>query len=483
MRNSLLGLTEAGGFTRLVNRDLDFYASRYREIRRAAESLVTGWESIRYNADRGFTLQTQALLAPLTPDDPPEVVHRKVALVADFLDIWLARRTWCFRTIAYSSVRYTLFQLTKELRQRDVAGLSAFLSEQLEQQPESFAGRPRFRLNQQNSRQVRHTLARLTHWVDTECGVASHFDDLISEGRAKPFEIEHIWADQYERFTDWFPHPVDFDTERNRIGGLLLLQRGINQSLGDATYEQKRDAYATHGANLLARSLHPLAYQNNPAFLQLIERTGLPFCSYDSFGPEQQRERQELYIRLAESVWNPSRLDLDGEKPPIHEPIGNDDDEVLEEGRNTGERYKARLAFWTQLLAHANTKTDLHVRISPSKYGWTIARRHGIGWSYNVSADSTGVFAYLDSADASQNKALFDALLDRRVAIEAAYGAKLNWMRLDDKKACAIGLDPDISGGWRDPTTWPAVIEQAVEAMGRLYPALAPHVQEILPQL
>jgi hypothetical protein len=400
--------------------------------------------------------------------------------VADFLDIWLARRSWCFRTIAYSSVRYTLFQLTKELRDRDVAGLSEFLREQLDQQPESFAGQPRFRLHQQNYRQVRHILARLTHWVDSQSGVVSHFDDLISEGRAKPFEIEHIWADQYERYVEWFPHPVDFDTERNRIGGLLLLQRGINQSLGDATFEQKRDAYATHGANLLARSLHPLAYQNNPAFLQLIERTGLPFCSYDSFGPEQQRERQELYIRLAESVWNPSRLDLDGEKPPIHEPIGGDEDEAVGTGSNTGECYQARLAFWQQLLAHANTQSDLHARITPSKYGGTSSRRHGIGWYYNVSADHTGVCAYLDSADASRNKALFDALFTRRSAIEDAFGAKLKWLRLDDRKGSLIGLDADINGGWRDTTTWPAAIEQAVDAMGRLYPALAPHLQEIL---
>ena len=228
-----LGLVDEDGFTRFVKRDLDFYAKRYGEIRRAAGRLTAGWKAIRYNADRGFTFQSQAMLAPLTPDDPPDVVRRKVALVADFLDIWLARRVWNFRTIAYSSVRYTLFQLTKELRERDTAALSEFLRSQLDDQPESFAREPRFRLHMQNYRQVRHILARLTWWVDEQCGIASHFEDLVSEGRGRPFEIEHIWADKYERFTDWYPHPTDFEAERNRIGGLVLLQRGINQSLGD----------------------------------------------------------------------------------------------------------------------------------------------------------------------------------------------------------------------------------------------------------
>ena len=82
---------------------------------------------------RRFTLQTQALLAPLSPDDGPEELHQKVALVADFLDIWLARRVWNFRTISYSSVKYTVFILTKELRGRGVASLAEYLRAQLDE--------------------------------------------------------------------------------------------------------------------------------------------------------------------------------------------------------------------------------------------------------------------------------------------------------------------------------------------------------------
>ena len=63
------------------------------------------------------------MLAPLSPDDSKDRARRKIALVADFVDIWLARRIWCFRTISYSSVKYTIFQLTKELRGRDIADL------------------------------------------------------------------------------------------------------------------------------------------------------------------------------------------------------------------------------------------------------------------------------------------------------------------------------------------------------------------------
>ena len=64
-----LELANPDAFVRLVSRDLDFYARHSIAIRKAARVLKPGWESIRYNEDRGFTLQTQALLAALTPDD------------------------------------------------------------------------------------------------------------------------------------------------------------------------------------------------------------------------------------------------------------------------------------------------------------------------------------------------------------------------------------------------------------------------------
>ena len=469
-----LGLTESDAFYRFVSRDLNFYARRSAEIRKAAGDLTRGWESVYYNEDRGFTLQTQALLAPLSPDDDADEIRRKVALVADFLDIWLARRVWNRRTISYSSVKYTLFTLTKELRGKDAGDLSAFLLEQLDEQPERFGREPNFRLHHQNYRQVRHILARLSHWLDVKCRLSSSFQDLTSRGRARPFEIEHIWADHYDRFSDWFSHPSDFERERNKLGGLLLLQRGVNQSIGDATYEAKRDAYLSNGQNLLARSLHPLAYKNLPEFQRLLDRTGLPFRAYESFGPEQLAERQELYIRIAEWVWNPSRLDLEGEKPPTPERIVEHQQDVPSAtGRR--DRNDACFDFWQALLSHANEVSDLHSRISAGRANWIGTRRHGQWWNYVVLQRQTRVELYVDAPQAEETKTLFDALHGDREAIEADFGAALYWQRLDDKRASRISFA--VPGGWADAETWPSAINQAVSAMQRLYGALSPRVQ------
>jgi len=471
-----VGLGNSDTFVTFVKRDLDFYARQALAIRQAAMTLTPGWESIFYNDNRGFTLQTQALLAALDPSDDQEVVKKKVALVADFLDIWIARRVWNFRTIAYSSVKYTLFTLTKDVRDQDVESLAAYLRAQLDEQAESFGGQPRLRLHQQNYRQIRHILARVTHWLDTQCGLASHFEDLVSQGRARPFEIEHIWADHFDRFSEVFAHPSDFDTARNQIGGLLLLQRGLNQSLGDDPYQTKKEAYATKGENLLARSLHPSAYQNNPAFRELIDLTGLAFRHYDEFGLEEQAERQELYIRLAEWVWNPSRIDLDGEKPPIHEPI-LDPEEVREEVADRPDRHEARLAYWERLLPVAKERSDLHRNISSSRYNWIGARKHGQWWDYVVLIEETRVELYIDSPEVADNKFLFDQLQEDKSAVEADFGGKLHWQRLDDKRASRISYT--VPGGWAEDSSWDKTIDAAVDAMTRLYNALWQRVEKM----
>lgn len=474
-----IGLTDSDSFVRFVKRELDFYAKQTLAIRRAATNLTEGLESIRYNEERGLTLQTQALLAALDPDDSPDTVKQKLKLVADFLDIWIARRVWCFRTISYSSVRYTLFVFfTKPLRGMSVPELSSYLQQQLEDQAESFAAKPRLRLHQQNYRQVRHVLARITHWVDDECGFPTNFEDLISRGRARPYEIEHIWANHHERFKDEFPQLGEFETQRNRLGGLVLLQRGLNQSLNDAPYEDKRDAYVSQGQNLLARSLHPLAYDNNPALKQFMRRTGLDFKPYDSFGPEEQAQRQELYVRLAEWVWNPHRLDLGEVKPPEHAPlgIGRDDDGGSGEKpkRKSGARQQARLKFNTRLLDYSKERSDLHASLSPGPHAWTGPRRHGVLWAYVVLQGAMRIEVYIDKKDAAKNKALFDSLYASKEEIEAAYGGKLDWQRLSDKQGCRI-CDVLPGGGWTDESTWDTVIPRAFEKMQKLYLAFSPH--------
>src|SRR5207248_2903578 len=210
----------------------------YIRIRQAAQKLTPGLEYIFYNAHNNFTLQYPLLLAPLCIEDDLETADRKMRLVAGYLDIFIARRIVNFRTLNYSSIVYTMFNLMKEIRDLDLLSLAAVLERRVSEMQETFAGVNSFYLHMQNRHYVHHILARITCHIEQQCGIESDFYTYVSREIKKPFEIEHIWADKYERHRDEFASEKDFNDYRNRLGGLILLQRGFNQSFGDKPYHE-----------------------------------------------------------------------------------------------------------------------------------------------------------------------------------------------------------------------------------------------------
>ncbi|MCC9195299.1 DUF262 domain-containing protein [Arthrobacter sp. zg-Y820] len=302
-----LGLSSQGTFYDFVMKDMDFYSRQYLRVAKAStgESTPSGLEHIGYNADRGFTLQHQLLLAPLQPEDSQETVDQKLALVARYVDILLAWRIWNWRSIAYSTMSYAMFVVMKDIRGLSAEDLAVRLHSLLLSETETFDSNNRFRMHQQNRFQVHRFLARLTDYVAVQSGGASRYRELTNAANVR-YEVEHIWADHPEQYLDEFPQTHDFSEHRNLIGGLLLLPKSFNASYNDDAYESKLQHYLTQ--NLLARSLHSQCYEKNPGFVQFIKKGNLPFKPYDSFTKTANLERGELYRDLAKRIWNPDDL-------------------------------------------------------------------------------------------------------------------------------------------------------------------------------
>lgn len=305
-----LGLTASTDFARFIERDFAFYARWYERLRRAAEEVTPGLEGIYYNAQHNFTLQYAVLLAPLKVDDTEATLHKKVRIVASFLDILIHQRIWNWRAIDYSTMQYAMFLVMRDCRGKSVPELAALLRQRLDADTETFTSNNSFRLHGMNGRQIHRMLARMTDYVETSSGQASRYTEYVQRGK-KGYEIEHIWADHPERHKDEFAHPSEFQEYRNRIGGLLLLPKSFNASYGDLTYAKKREHY--NSQNLLARSLHEKAYEHNPGFVRFMKQSGLAFRAHTEFKKADLDARQQLYQQLTEQIWNPERLTQEAE--------------------------------------------------------------------------------------------------------------------------------------------------------------------------
>jgi Uncharacterized conserved protein len=302
-----IGLKQSADFYRFIERDFDFYSRQYLRLIVASHESVDGLEYILYNAQNGFTLQNMLLLAPLRPGDKEEVVRRKLRIVSHFLDILLTWRLWNFRSIAYSTMQYSMFLVMRDIRGLDPEPLAHKLYEILCKEEETLESNTSLRVHQQNRHSLHRILARLTDYVEIQSRKTSRYIEYVNEGKER-YEIEHIWADHPERHTDEFSQYVDFAEYRNHIGGLLLLPKSFNASYSDLAYEIKLPHYNTQELNLLARSLHPQCYDHNSGFLSFVQDSSLPFKAHAQFKKKDLDERGALYLQLAKRIWNPKDL-------------------------------------------------------------------------------------------------------------------------------------------------------------------------------
>ncbi|HEY2975874.1 MAG TPA: DUF262 domain-containing protein [Pyrinomonadaceae bacterium] len=301
-----LGLKKSGDFVTFITGDFAFYAKQYLRLRQASQQLTPGLETVFYNAQHDFTLQYPLLLASLKPGDADAMIDKKLRIVAAFVDILLARRVWNSHSIAYSTVQYSMFLVMRAIRCKSPRELVTILKDRLASDGETFASNVRFALHQQNRYTIQQLLARMVDHIERESGLDSHYTDYIAGKGKHGYEVEHIWADKFQRHRAEFDHPADFAEYRNRFGGLLLLPKKFNASFGDLTYEKKLEHY--FGQNILAKSLHPKCYQHNPGFLKYVKTSGLLFQAHKEFTKSELDARHDLYRKLAEQIWNPSRL-------------------------------------------------------------------------------------------------------------------------------------------------------------------------------
>lgn len=301
-----LGLKASIDFARFIEQDFAFYARWYAKIRAAAETLTPGMETVFFNAHNNFTLQYPVLLAAISRSDSEENILRKIRITAGYLDIVIARRVWNWKATAYSNMQYNMFLVIKEIRGKPPTALAEKLMARLVEDDDRFTGNDRFHLHGMNGKPIHRLLARMTDYIETRSGRSSRYVEYITRRGKNGYEVEHIWANHFERHSDEFGHPTDFAEYRNRIGGLLLLPKSFNASYGDLPYEKKREHYVKQ--NLLAQSLHELAYQNDPGFRRFVNESGLPFRRHPEFKKADLDSRQALYGQIAEQVWSPENL-------------------------------------------------------------------------------------------------------------------------------------------------------------------------------
>jgi len=290
-------------FQALVHNEMKSYLLAYRDILDAQKEEKPGWEHVFYITHWGIapSLAFSLMLAPLKSTDTTDVACQKINEVARYIETFVVRRSINFRKFGASSIRYTMYTMVKELRGRDVDSLRTFFQDKLDEMEETWGGLAQFRLHGMNRWFVKFLLARITGFIEQRSGASTSFSTYFVSPGTKPYEVEHIWADKFSEHRDEFEQQHVFDNYRNRIGDLVLLPQGTNQSYGAMSYAEKIEHYLKE--NLWVKSLHPKAYENNPNFLGMAKALGVQFKPHESFTKMDIDQRQALVQSICEVIW------------------------------------------------------------------------------------------------------------------------------------------------------------------------------------
>ena len=129
--------------------------------------------------------------------------------------------------------------------------------------------------------------------------------DLVQKGvHQSGFHIEHIISrnkDNKKLFGNE-EDDVRFETQRNRLGGLLLLKGKDNSSSGDEPYSEKLKTYA----NTLYwnETLREDSYKSKLDMDAFKKKFDLDLKPLAKFEPKDLEERQKLLFKIANIIWD-----------------------------------------------------------------------------------------------------------------------------------------------------------------------------------
>ena len=295
-------LTQPKQYKELVTIEMTQMTELYLRMKEYSEKLTKGFEAVFYNAHRDITYQNYLIMSAVRVDDEPAVVDQKIRIVATFIDIFASTRIFNDKKINWNANKNLLFRVMCQIRNQDVKTIGVRLISALQRMSENLDAIQDFELNKTSRRYMLHMLARLTDYVNLRMGLASQFENYVDRNPKTSYDIEHILPADYQSYKDLFNDEEDFKNNREKFGNLILLTSDHNRSYQDMPYDQKVVQYM--GDNILAQSLNAGAYKNNPKFLALSNEYG--FKAYVRFDKTAIRERLQLYISLAKSIWNPA---------------------------------------------------------------------------------------------------------------------------------------------------------------------------------
>lgn len=127
-------LKQSDDFYFFIRSDFDFFSELYMKIFALRNDSIDGFEEIYCS---GFypiadSLSYPLIISPITKIDDSATIDGKIKISAKFIDIYTLTRVIIGKAITQSTIRYSMYELVKSIRNLDTKSLKERLSVELE---------------------------------------------------------------------------------------------------------------------------------------------------------------------------------------------------------------------------------------------------------------------------------------------------------------------------------------------------------------
>ncbi len=299
---------------RFLKNDFKYYTNLYSKIYQYYKdsSLNTDFVHVYFNGLTEMDMQFLLILSSCELNDPQE--DEKIKTIAYEVD-----RLFCLlqlqRSYGSNAFAVSIYKLSAAIRNKDISVIRpAFDKTLLELLTETRGVEATSPLSygffketgiELDKRFKRYFFARIEKFIadNTKLNVKHTLYDLVQNtGTVNGFHIEHILADNEENLNSFGGDEEKFKSERNRLGGLLLLKGKDNISSNNETYKKKLKSYA----NTLYwnETLREDSYKSKLDFTDMINKYELSFRPMNEFGQAELEERHKLLFDMVANIWS-----------------------------------------------------------------------------------------------------------------------------------------------------------------------------------
>ena len=225
-----IGLTNSDHFYYFIKGDFQFYSTLYETIKINENNYNENYKRLYLSSYWGIasSLSYPLFMSSINKLDDEDTITKKINAVSTFIDILVITRAINYKGNSQSFLRYIIYSLVKEVRNKSLAELKAILRERILSSKESIDEIDKFFYHNGNRKFIHYLFARITHYIENEIYMNKvEMNDLMAARKYNRFVLTPIIWD-YNLYKNEFENEEAYYSTEKKLGNFVLIPNPIS---------------------------------------------------------------------------------------------------------------------------------------------------------------------------------------------------------------------------------------------------------------